>query len=109
MVSPQRNTLRILGGSHRLLDVLRNIYDNRARLAVCGNVKRLSDSLGYLISMLNEETMLSDGAADTAHIGFLKSIGSNLGERNLPRNAHERNAVHVRSGKTRNRIGRPRT
>ena len=100
MVRAQRDALRILRGGHRALHVLGDVDHDRTRLAVGGDVERLGDDLRDLVRVLHEEAVLGDGAADAVHVRLLECVCTNLAHGDLSRDAHERDAVHVRGGET---------
>ena len=107
MICPERNALGILRRGHGLLNVFRDVDNDRTRLAVRSYIERLGDDLRNFISMLHKEAVLSDRTADTAHIRLLERIGADLRKRDLPGDAHKRDAVHVGGGKTRDGVGSP--
>ena len=72
-------------------------------------MERLAKRLGQFLNALQQEAVLDDGDSDADDIAFLKGIGSDHRARNLTRDNHQRNRIHVRSRNACNRVGGTRT
>ncbi len=109
VIGPKRNALGILRGGHAALTVFRNVDDDRARLAVRGDIERLRHDLGNLVRRMHQEAVLRNRARDARRVRLLERVRTDQGKRNLPRNEHHRDAVHARRRKPRHRVRRTRT
>ena len=109
MIAAQHHALGIDGGGERALYIARNIYHHRPGLAVSRDVERLGHGLGNLVRAVDEKIMLGNSARKPGGVGLLKSVGTDLRQRNLPADENERHSVHIRRTETGDGVGEPRT
>ena len=79
----------------RLLDVLRDIHDDRPGTARGGQFESLEHDLRQVIDIQNEETVLDQRTGHADDIGFLKSVLADEGSADLSRDENHGDGVHV--------------
>lgn len=93
---PRHVELRWEGVFHRrILDILRDIHQDRTRTASRRQVERRRNRLWNLIRIRDDEVVLGNRHRHTANICFLEGIGAQEVRAHLASNGHDWNRVQV--------------
>ena len=98
IVAAQMDFLGENGLRFGLLNVLGHIHDHRPGAAGLGNMKRLFDDAGNVVDVRDQITVLDHGKRHPKKIRLLKSALADHRLRDLPRDGHQGNGIHVGIG-----------
>ena len=92
----------------RLLRVLRDVDQHRARAARLRDGERLENRRRDVLRARHQVVVLRDRQRDARDVGFLKRVGSDQLAAHLAGDADDRRAVHHRGGDAGDHVGRAR-
>jgi len=79
---------------------------HRTGTAAHGDFKRLTDGVGQLGDVLNNEIVLGNRHGDAGDVHFLEAVQSEQTGAHVAGDGHHRDRIHVSGGNTGNQIGR---
>ena len=86
-----------------------NIDEHRPGPPGAGQGERFSDRCRDIARIANQDVVFGDRLGDRADVGFLEAVGPHEARADLPRDRHDRHAVHERVEQTGDEIGCSRT
>ena len=86
------------------LQIARNVDEHGARTAGRSNVERLAERLGKVVGRLQKEAVLHDRHGNAHDVRFLERVGADDAARDLARNNHHGNGIHVCGRDARHRV-----
>ena len=86
------------------LQIARNIDEHGTRTASRGDIECLAERLGKVVGRLQKEAVLHDGHGDAHNVRLLERVSADDSARDLARDNHHRNGIHVCGRDARHRV-----